>query len=857
MGTSWKPLSSSALRSAATRPSIMSEGATMSAPARACATASLASSARVMSLSTTSSLPGAPTRAGFRTPQCPWSVYSHMQTSVMTTRPGTSFFSARTARGMMPSSSHAPEPCASFFSGTPKRMTLRTPASKPACASATSSSTESWNTPGMLLTAFLTRCPGTAKSGQTRSEGASSVSRTRLRRASVRRMRRGRSWGKGMANAFCRAGARPPPPFVQTSAQILVDPAHHEPARELRIEEGALLRHGLARFGHRLDLPHRGGVHEEAELVLAGERPGHHLARVHLVADVLPELLRALREAEQVLEDDGVERRHVQLTQGDVPRQRHAGQVGVVTQGEDTTFPVFAAHHEEGGGLARVLGELRHGPGSAGGAVQVLDERVDREEPTELVEEAPELEARQAGEEPVRRVDDESRIRHRAERHHDEAMARVRAEARRLAVDQVAVGERRLVPVVPIGDERLAGGQHPPERLDRARLLDPPQAVARPVVRVGLCDRLAGAGDGRLERPVSLGAFVLVEREDGREVRLHPLQELEPVGLGSGERLLVREDDALLVGVQPAGGDEAPSHPRPPVGAGEALLERVERRLGIAAEGAIGEPALERLRGAEVLVVGRSVAGLVLAERDVDEVVRAARRELVPGHGRHRVIRRRDEPRQCRRPGGRVSDAAERKHVGHAPRTVQQAPHPRKDRRGLQRAVAASICGHGMAPARRSRTVSPDTATMVLGTPPGAGPASRTSSSRARSAADSSPTAAGGGSPARFALVETSGAPAASASARATSEPGMRMATVPSPPRTSGSRPGAAGRTSVSAPGQKRPASARASGAESDATPSTCARSPAMSGRGFPSERSFAPASRRSASGCVTSAPSP
>src|SRR6266568_2795408 len=431
MGTSWKPLSSSALRSAATRPSIMSEGATMSAPARACATASLASSARVRSLSTTSSPPGAPTRAGFRTPQCPWSVYSHMQTSVMTTRPGTSFFSARTARGMMPSSSHAPEPCASFFSGTPKRMTLRTPDSKPACASATSSSTESWKTPGMLLTALRTRCPGTAKSGHTRSEGASSVSRTRLRRASVRRMRRGRSWGKGMANAFCRAGARPPPPFVQTSAQILVDPAHHEPARELRIEEGALLRHGLARFGHRLDLPHRGGV----------------------------------------------------------PRQRHAGQVGVVTQGEDTTFPVFAAHHEEGGGLARVLGQPRHGPGAAGGAVQVLDERVDREEPTELVEEAPELEARQAGEEPVRRVDDESRIRHRAERHHDEAMARVRAEARRLAVDQVAVGERRLVPVVPIGDERLAGGQHPPERLDRARLLDPPQAVARPVVRVGLCDR--------------------------------------------------------------------------------------------------------------------------------------------------------------------------------------------------------------------------------------------------------------------------------------------------------------------------------------------------------------------------------
>src|SRR3989304_4119888 len=35
MGVCWKPLTSSAWRMAATRPSIMSEGATMSAPARA------------------------------------------------------------------------------------------------------------------------------------------------------------------------------------------------------------------------------------------------------------------------------------------------------------------------------------------------------------------------------------------------------------------------------------------------------------------------------------------------------------------------------------------------------------------------------------------------------------------------------------------------------------------------------------------------------------------------------------------------------------------------------------------------------------------------------------------------------
>ena len=60
---------------AATRPSIMSEGATMSAPASTWERAVLASTSKVLSLST--SRPQ-------RMPQWPWSVYSHMHTSVMT-----------------------------------------------------------------------------------------------------------------------------------------------------------------------------------------------------------------------------------------------------------------------------------------------------------------------------------------------------------------------------------------------------------------------------------------------------------------------------------------------------------------------------------------------------------------------------------------------------------------------------------------------------------------------------------------------------------------------------------------------------------------------------------------------------
>src|SRR5205823_196279 len=79
---------SSALRMPATRPSIMSLGATMSIPARACVTATLPSRYTDASLSTSPS---------WITPQCPWSVYSHRHTSPITSRSGTARFTARAA----------------------------------------------------------------------------------------------------------------------------------------------------------------------------------------------------------------------------------------------------------------------------------------------------------------------------------------------------------------------------------------------------------------------------------------------------------------------------------------------------------------------------------------------------------------------------------------------------------------------------------------------------------------------------------------------------------------------------------------------------------------------------------------
>ena len=80
---------------AATRPSIMSDGATMSAPASTWETAVRASSSSVGSFLT---------RPSSTTPQWPWLVYSQRHTSVITSRSGMVSFTARTACWMMPSS---------------------------------------------------------------------------------------------------------------------------------------------------------------------------------------------------------------------------------------------------------------------------------------------------------------------------------------------------------------------------------------------------------------------------------------------------------------------------------------------------------------------------------------------------------------------------------------------------------------------------------------------------------------------------------------------------------------------------------------------------------------------------------
>ena len=157
IGVCAKPEPSSASRIAPTRPSIMSEGATMSTPASASETEVRASSSIAPSLSTSPrALSG---------PQCPCSVYSQRQTSAITASAGSASLSALTAACVIPSCAQAPLPSASFCEGTPNSSTARTPSSRSSAASAASRSVESRACPGIDSIGSRTPAPSVTNNG--------------------------------------------------------------------------------------------------------------------------------------------------------------------------------------------------------------------------------------------------------------------------------------------------------------------------------------------------------------------------------------------------------------------------------------------------------------------------------------------------------------------------------------------------------------------------------------------------------------------------------------------------------------------------------------------------------------------
>ena len=186
------PASSRASRITAIWPSIMPEGETTWAPARAWLTAIAAYSGRVASLSTRPSSVSAP--------QWPWLVNSSRQVSVQMTR--SSPTASRTAAMPLlriPSGFHACEPISSFSVGTPNRSIPAMPASAACSASFLIESRVCWYCPGMALISRGSVSPSATKAGSMSWAGDTRVSATMRRMAGVVRSRRGRTRGRSIS----------------------------------------------------------------------------------------------------------------------------------------------------------------------------------------------------------------------------------------------------------------------------------------------------------------------------------------------------------------------------------------------------------------------------------------------------------------------------------------------------------------------------------------------------------------------------------------------------------------------------------------------------------------------------------
>ncbi|MNI69277.1 hypothetical protein D3C73_1250150 [compost metagenome] len=126
-----------------TKPSIIFDGAIMSAPALACETAVCVSSSRLASLITSPCK--TPSTVWVCTiPQWPWSVNSHRQVSATTSSSGCHCLIMRVASCTIPFSSKPEEPMASFVSGLPNSGTAGMPSETISSTSSFSVSSEKW-----------------------------------------------------------------------------------------------------------------------------------------------------------------------------------------------------------------------------------------------------------------------------------------------------------------------------------------------------------------------------------------------------------------------------------------------------------------------------------------------------------------------------------------------------------------------------------------------------------------------------------------------------------------------------------------------------------------------------------------
>ena len=232
----------------------------------------------------------------------------------------------------------------------------------------------------------------------------------------------------------------------------------------------------------------------------------------------------------------------------------------------------------------------------------------------------------------------------------------------------VAVGARRLVAMMAVGDEHRLRPQEPGHLGYRCLVNNGPHPARHSQVISRLHRRLAGHGG--IERLLHLALRVGVEPKH--------LAEVGPAGTGEQQAILLRAAHRLLVGMDVAGAKPLEPHPRhhapadelPPLDL-ELLVVDVERRRRLLHHHPLLPPRLQILGGPGVFVALLVIARLLPVELQPDHVGRVLLVELRLQVRIDHVVGRRDHLRQRADVLGVVAEATERGDGGHGARCLE------------------------------------------------------------------------------------------------------------------------------------------------------------------------------------------
>jgi hypothetical protein len=176
---------------------------------------------------------------------------------------------------------------------------------------------------------------------------------------------------------------------------------------------------------------------------------------------------------------------------------------------------------------------------------------------------------------------------------------------------------------------------------------------------------LTGGRAPRLAQRAHHAALVGEHAEDRAGVRARRAQQLKTVGLRPGERLLVRQDDALALRIQTQRAED-PAADQATTTELELVFVQIERVALVADQHALADPVAQLHGGARVLVL-RVLVRALAREFDPDEVVRSAPVQALASGLVDDVVGRADQTVQATGDACVVPEAAKGDELGHVP----------------------------------------------------------------------------------------------------------------------------------------------------------------------------------------------